>query len=100
MRCDSFSASSGTALLNSNELINISHAVYKDCLVSMESVLSLFENEALRSVDYIFCNLISAVSGEAVEEHSILVSYAHDLAVNLVVLEDLNSLSLLSFLTH
>ena len=68
--------------------------------MSMESVLCFVENNALRSVDNVFCYFIASVSREAVHEDSVLVSYAHELGVDLIVLEDLNSLGLLSFLTH
>ena len=78
----------------------VKKAVYEDCLVGMESVLGFIENNALRSVDNVFCNFIASVSREAVHEDSVLVSYAHELGVDLIVLEDLNSLSLFSFLAH
>ena len=67
-------------------------AVNKDSLVSMQPVLSLIENDALRTVYDFLSYLIASVSREAVHEDGVLVSNAHELAVDLIILEDLDSL--------
>ena len=66
----------------------------------VKPVLCLIENNAQRSVDYILGYLITPVSGQAVEDDGIFVGNAHELGVDLIVLEDLDSLGLLGFLTH
>ena len=68
--------------------------------MSVESVLGFVEYNTLRSVDNVFGYLIASVSREAVHEDRILVSDTHKLGIYLIVLEDLNSLSLLCFLAH
>ena len=66
----------------------------------MKPVLSLLEYYALRSVDNILGYLVSAVSREAVKEDSVLMSSVHDVAVYLIILEDLNAHCLFFFLAH
>ena len=68
--------------------------------MGMEPVLGFLEDIASRAVDDILCNFIASVCGQTVEEDSILVGNAHELGVDLIILEDLDSLGLLGFLTH